>query len=279
MAAILSTYGPAFVHGLWFIGAVFVAGLFVASLVLKDVSLVDVFWGLGNAAMAWIFFASGRGDGARAVVTLVLATAWGVRLGGYIGLRNFGAEDARYARLRRHIEERGGNFALHSLRTIFLFQGLCMAVCSLPLLVAIVTPGRPALGVLGIAGAGLAALGIVIETVADFQMSRFRRTRTTRGEVMDRGLWRYSRHPNYFGEMLVQWSFFLLALDAGPIGFLAAPGPLILSYLIMGPMGANLLERRLGKKNPGYEDYVRRTSAFIPLPPKPAAADPFGADL
>ncbi len=271
-AEIWTTYGLAFVHGAIFVLGFFVLTLWLASIMLKDTSIVDVFWGFGCATMAWIFYLTAGAHEPRAIIALGFATAWGVRLGAYIGTRNWGAEDARYARLRRHITDRGGNYVLHSLRAIFLFQGGAMLLCTLPLLVAIVTPDRPALGPMAWIALIMLSVGVVMETVADWQMANFRATRADRMAVMDRGLWRYSRHPNYFAEMLVQWSFFLLAVDATPLGWATIPAPLALSYLIIGPMGANLLERRLGKKNPNYEDYVRRTSAFIPRPPKPAAA-------
>ena len=270
MQAIWATYGEAFTNGVLFVAGFFMLTLWVASLILKDTSIVDVFWGLGCAAMAWIFFLTSPGAESRAMLTLALATAWGVRLGVYIGARNWGAEDPRYARLRRHITDQGKNYVWHSLRAIFLFQGGAMVVCTLPLLVAIVSPAPARLGPAALAGATLAAVGILIETAADWQMAHFRAHRTVPGEVMDRGLWRYSRHPNYFGEMLIQWGLFLLAVDVGPLGFFTIPAPLTLSYLIMGPMGANLLERRLGKKSPAYRAYLERTSPFIPWPPKPA---------
>jgi len=278
MDAIWTTYGAAFTHGLLFVGGFFVLTLWLASIVLKDTSIVDVFWGLGCAAMAWIFFLTGHGPGPRALLALGLATAWGVRLGGYIGARNWGAEDARYARLRRHIGDQGKSYLWHSLRAIFLFQGGAMVLCTLPLLVAIVSPAPASLGVAGWVGVGLACIGLALETAADWQMAHFRATRTARGEVMDRGLWRYSRHPNYFGEMMVQWGFFALAADTGLLGLATIPAPLALSYLIMGPMGANLLERRLGKKSADYQAYIRRTSAFVPWPPKAAAADPVAGE-
>ena len=269
IAAAWSTYGAAFTHGLMFVGGFFVLTLWLASIVLKDTSIVDVFWGLGCAAMAWIFFLTSAGSEPRAMITLGFATAWGVRLGLYIGSRNWGAEDARYARLRRHIAEQGKSYLWHSLRAIFAFQGGAMVVCTLPLLVAIVTPGRPQLGPLAWISMAMMAVGVVMETTADWQMAHFRAHRAVKGEVMDRGLWRYSRHPNYFAEMLVQWGFFLMALDAAwPLGLVTVIAPAALSYLIVGPMGANLLERRLGKKNAGYADYIRRTSAFVPWPPK-----------
>jgi steroid 5-alpha reductase family enzyme len=268
MEAIWAVYGAAFTHGVIFVGGFFVITLWLASIVLKDTSIVDVFWGIGCAAMAWIFYLTARGAEPRATITLVFATLWGVRLGVYIGARNWGGEDPRYARLRRHIADQGKSYLWHSFRAIFLFQGGAMALCTLPLLVAIVSPAPAGLGIAGSVSLAMLSVGVVMETVADWQMAHFRATRTERGAVMDKGLWRYSRHPNYFAEMLVQWGFFLMAVDTGPLGLLTIVAPLALSYLIIGPMGANLLERRLGKKNPGYEDYVRRTSAFVPWPPK-----------
>jgi steroid 5-alpha reductase family enzyme len=271
VSEIWSTCGAAFTHGAIFVGGFFVVTLWLASIILKDTSIVDVFWGLGCAAMAWIFFLTSPGAEPRSVIALGFATVWGLRLGLYIGMRNWGAEDARYARLRRHVTDQGKNYTLHSLRAIFAFQGGAMLLCTLPLLVAIVSPAPARLGVAAYLGIILATVGVVMETAADWQMGHFRATRGERGLVMDRGLWRYSRHPNYFGEMLVQWGFFLMALDTGPRAAVTILAPLALSYLIIGPMGANLLERRLGRKNPGYEDYIRRTNAFIPGPPKPKA--------
>ena len=145
-----------------------------------------------------------------------------------------------------------------------------MFVCTLSMVVAIASPVSGPPGAVFWIGLVLWAVGLSIESVADWQMAHFRQRRTEPGQVMDQGLWHYSRHPNYFGEMLVQWSLFLLACDAGLVGAVTVVAPLILSYLIIGPLGANLMERRLGKKNPGYESHVGRTSAFIPWPPKRA---------
>ena len=273
MSEIWTVYGAAFTHGAVFVGGFFVVTLWLASIALKDTSIVDVFWGLGCAAMAWIFFLTSPGAEPRAMITLGFATAWGLRLGAYIGMRNWGGEDARYARLRRHITDKGRNYVLHSLRAIFLFQGGAMVLCTLPLLAAIVSPAPQQLGPAAYIAIAMLAVGVLMETVADWQMGHFRATRSERGQVMDSGLWRYSRHPNYFAEMLVQWGFFLMALDTGLRAGVTIVAPLALSYLIMGPMGANLLERRLGKKSPGYEDYVRRTSAFVPWPPRPRAPE------
>src|SRR5205085_1874558 len=177
------------------------------------------------------FYWTSAGAEPRGAVTLILATLWGLRLGLYIGARNWGGEDRRYARLRQHITDQGRNYVLYSLRAVFLYQGVAMVICTLPLLIAIVTPTNGQLGLLGTIAAAIIAIGILIETVADWQMAHFRRSRTQQGEVMDRGLWRYSRHPNYFGEMLVQWGFFLMACSAGAIGIATILAPALLSYL------------------------------------------------
>jgi steroid 5-alpha reductase family enzyme len=157
---------------------------------------------------------------------------------------------------------------LYSLRAVFGLQGLLMFLCTMPVVVAIAMPSSGPPSLLVWFGFGLSAVGLTVEALADWQMTRFRRQRRSPGEVMDRGLWRYSRHPNYFGEMLVQWGLYLMACDTGLIGMLTIFAPALLSAMIIGPLGANLLERRLGKKNPGYQDYVRRTSAFVPWPPR-----------
>ena len=253
---------PHLLRGAVFVLVFFVLALWLVSVTMKDSSIVDIFWGPGCAAVGWVYYVGSVG-GARATLALILATLWGLRLGLYIGARNWGAEDRRYARLRAHITEQGRNYTLYSLRAVFAYQGGAMVICTLPLLFAIASPGQ-AIGPLAWLGAALSLAGLVTEVIADQQMAAFRAGSRAPGEVMDRGLWRYSRHPNYFGEMVVQWGIFLVALDSGPLALISAVAPALLSYLIMGPMGAALLERRLMKKNPGYAAYVGRTSAFVP---------------
>ena len=270
MSELLATYGAALVNSALFVIGFFVITLWLVSIAIRDSSIVDIFWGLGCAAVAWVaWFSAGSGT-LRSEVVLAAATIWGLRLGLYIGTRNWGAEDKRYARLRKHVTDQGKNYTWYSLRAVFGMQGIAMFVCTLPLVVAIVAPAPALSGPLLWVGAVLAGAGVIIEATADWQMSRFRAARTQQGVVMDRGLWHYSRHPNYFGEMMVQWGLWLMACDVGAVGYATIIAPLLLSYVIIGPMGANLLERRLGKKNPGYEDYIRRTSAFVPWPPRKA---------
>ncbi len=258
---------PLVERGVLFVAVFFVAGLWVISLAMKDSSIVDVFWGPGCAAVAWVYYLGGASGQPRAILAVGLATAWGLRLGWFIGSRNWGTEDPRYARLRAHVTGLGRNYALYSLRAVFAFQGVAMVICTAPLLFAITLPGGRT-GPLAWLGGAIAIGGLIVETIGDQQMRAFRAGRRKPGAVMDRGLWRYSRHPNYFGEMLVQWGLFFIALDTGPLAWLTIVAPALLSYLIMGPMGAGLLERRLLKKNPGYAAYVARTSAFIPMRPK-----------
>lgn len=262
----LTGLAPLLLRSGGFVLVAFVLVLWPLSLRLRDASIVDIFWGPGCAAMAGIYFFSTPSPGPRALTCLILATAWGLRLGLYIGRRNHAGEDPRYAAIRAEVVARGGNFALYSLRVVFIYQGLAMILVTLPSLFAIAgtTPG---LGIIGGLGGIVALAGLLIETIADQQMSRFRATRQDRSQVMDRGLWRYSRHPNYFGEILVQWGLFLLALDAGPWALITAIGPAVLTYGIIGPMGAALLEKRLGS-NPAYDAYVRRTSLIILWPPQ-----------
>lgn len=266
MIDVMTVQAPLLLRSGGFALVAFVLVLWPLSLRLRDASIVDIFWGPGCAAMAWIYYLATPDPGPRALICLVLATAWGVRLGLYIGQRNHAVEDPRYAAIRAEVAARGGNFALYSLRVVFIYQGVAMLAVTLPALFAI-TGVAPGLGLFGWLGAIVASAGLVIETIADQQMSRFRATRQDRGEVMDRGLWRFSRHPNYFGEILVQWGLFLLALDTGLWALIAALGPAILTYAIIGPMGAALLEKRLGS-NPAYDAYVRRTSLIILWPPR-----------
>jgi len=271
MMQALSATWPALLASAIFIAVFFVAALWIISIQIKDSSIVDFCWSLTCAACAWIaYLASNHGMTPRVALVLAAVTIWGLRLGLYIARRNWGREDPRYARLRQKTQERGLNYTFYSLRAVFAFQGIVTWITVLPLVVAVAGPGPAEPGPLTWIGAAVWLIGFIIEATADAQMSSFRAHRTSPDQVMDRGLWRYSRHPNYFGEILVQLSYFLFACEIGAPALLTIVGPALLSYLIIGPMGANLLERRLGKKKPAYADYVRRTSAFIPWPPRRA---------
>jgi len=191
---------------------------------------------------------------------LVLATAWAVRLTVYITSRNWGEpEDRRYRNIRARHEP---NFALKSLFIVFILQGLLAWIVSLPLLAAAI--GVTELGTLDYFGTTIVLLAIVFEALADWQLSRFKADPRNRGRVMEEGLWRYTRHPNYFGECCVWWGLWLIALSAG--GWWSVLGPALMTTLLLKVSGVSLLERDIGERRPDYRRYIERTNAFIPGP-------------
>ncbi len=237
------------------------AGLWLWSLSLRNASIVDVWWGPGFATLAlftWLLAEEGN-----ALVT-ALTVVWGLRLGAYLLWRNAGkGEDPRYAAMRRHHGERFGRV---SLFTVFGLQGVLMWFVSMPVQVA--QAGGPAsFGPFEAVGVGLFSLGLFFETVGDWQLARFRADPANAGAVMDRGLWRYTRHPNYFGDCCAWWGIFLVALPA-PGAVFTVGSPLLMTLFLLRVSGVALLERSIGKRRPGYAEYQRRTSAFVPLPPR-----------
>ncbi len=252
---------------LWSAGAL-LALMFVTwtlSLVLRDVSIVDSAWGLAFVAVAWVAFALGDGEHARRLLVAGLVSVWGLRLAGYIARRKLRErrEDPRYAAWR---ERHGARFPLVSLFTVFLLQGALVWVVSLPVQGAAGQDGG--LGPLDFVGVAVWAAGLFFEATGDAQLARFKADPANRGTVMDRGLWRYTRHPNYFGDFLVWWGLYLIALSAG--AWWTLPGPLVMTLLLTRVSGKDHLERSLSKR-PGYADYVARTSGFVPLPPRGAS--------
>ena len=183
----------------------------VASVALRDAGIADIAWGLAFVAIAWTVSAVGDGDPERSLLIAILVTAWGVRLAAYISERRNG-EDRRYAEMRSEHE----NFALRSLWSIFATQALIAWVITLPIQVAATDPTPGFLGALAFIGVALSAFGIVFEAVADAQLRAFTKDADSKGKVMDHGLWRYSRHPNYFGEVCVWWGACLLYTSPSP---------------------------------------------------------------
>jgi steroid 5-alpha reductase family enzyme len=244
---------------------VVLGGTFLVALNLGRHAVVDVSWGLGFAAIAVTAFlaSEGAGDGFIAGSALVLTVIWGVRLAVHIGLRSRGhGEDPRYVEL---LSRAPGNPQLFALRRIYLIQGVVMWFVSLPVQVAMFTRGE-ANAVTWI-GVLLWVVGFTFETVGDLQLTRFRNDPATRGQVLDTGLWRYTRHPNYFGDACVWWGLSLIAFSVWP-GILTILSPLAMTWLLARGTGKPLLEKDMSSRRPGYADYVRRTSGFVPLPPK-----------
>ena len=243
--------------------ALAMTALWVLSVRLRDTSIVDIGWGPAVASTAlWHLPWEAPGSGPRAWLAAGLVVAWGLRLGAYLWVRARGrGEDARYAAMRA---EHGDRWAARSLWTVFLLQAALAWIIGLPAQWAAASRGP--LGAWDAAGAAVATAGILFEAVADAQLRRFKRTAPP-GAVMDQGLWRYSRHPNYFGECVAAWGMYLLAVGAGhPLA--ALPGPVLLTFLLLRVSGVTLLERHL-EARPEYAAYVARTSAFVPWPPAP----------
>ena len=239
--------------------------LWLVSLAIKNASIVDIFWGAGFAAIAVITFIQTDGYLTRKRLITALALIWGLRLALHIGWRNHGkGEDFRYQAMRKRIGER---FAFVSLFTVFGLQGVLMWLISLPLQVAQLSRDPAPLTWLDVLGTALWIVGFLFEAIGDLQLTLFRINPVSRGRVMDRGLWAYTRHPNYFGDALLWWGFFLIA-SATPNGWWTVISPVLMTTLLMKVSGVALLEKTLLKTRPEYRDYVRRTSAFFPMPPR-----------
>ena len=241
--------------------------LWAVSMLARDSSLVDIWFSPCIALAAIVGSQLGAGAGPRKLLLAALATIWALRLGGYLLWRNWGREDPRYARFRKHLEDQGKNFALHSLLRINLYQGAIVFLALAPFIVAQSAAGPVELGVLARLGAALSLFGVAFQGIADWQLARFKADPASAGRILDTGLWRYSRHPNYFGESCVWWGYWLVACEV-PWGWATAVSPAFMTWSILGMMGKELVERRMLKKRPGYEDYVARTSGFIPWFPR-----------
>ncbi len=239
--------------------------LWILSLLIKDVTFIDSFWGLGFVVIAFFTFTRTGGADPRKMLILILTSTWGLRLALHLMLRwRKEGPDPRYVKM---LSKAPGNRHLFSLRKVFLIQGVLMWIISLPIQIGQVFSDPTNLGILAYLGAGLAIIGIFFETIGDWQLLQFRKDPETVGKACDRGLWRYTRHPNYFGDCCVWWGLFLIASE-NPIGLISIIGPVIITYILIKWSGASLLEWKLKKTRPGYEEYMRRTSAFIPWPPK-----------
>lgn len=238
--------------------------LWILSLLLKDSSIVDIFWGLGFVLQGWVyFFITPDGVPARKWLVVALVTAWGLRLAGYLLWRNWGREDFRYQQWR---EEHGERWWWWSLIQVFLLQGVLNWVVALPLLAGQTASTPLGLGWIEWVGIAIWGIGMVFETVGDIQLAMFKAKPENKGKVLNTGLWRYTRHPNYFGNFMIWWGIFVVALAAG--GWWSIIGPVVMTVLLMRVSGASLLERSLKQTKPEYAEYIRTTSEFFPWPPK-----------
>ena len=255
-----------FDFNLWLYGLmvllVFAAAGWLLSLPLRNVSIVDIMWSLMFLLASITYAMAHVAPGPRAWLVIGLVSLWSIRLAAFIGWRNFGKdEDFRYQKIRANNEP---GFAVKSVYLVFGLQAGLAWVISLPLLAAInsTTP----LGWLDALGVMLWFIGLVFEAGGDWQLSRFKGDPVNRGKVLDTGLWRYTRHPNYFGDFCVWWGFFFIALSSG--AWWSVVGPLVMSILLLKVSGVALLEKDIGDRRPDYNAYIQRTNAFFPGPPR-----------
>lgn len=244
---------------------------------LRDASIADVGWGLGFVLLAWLYLAMAPVSTPRSWLVAILATIWGLRLSTHIFRRNRGrGEDPRYRAMRA---AHGEAFWWRSLFTVFWLQGTLLWFIALTLLVAVRAPQPAALTAADVLGVLCFAVGLAFEVVGDRQLARFRADPSNRGKVLERGLWRYTRHPNYFGDALLWWGLYAMAA-ATPGGWLTVLSPVLMTLLLMRVSGVTLLEASLTVSKPGYRAYIARTPAFIPwfprVPGNLTSADPAG---
>ena len=227
---------------------------------LGRVSVVDTAWGLGFVAVALVSAAAGSGSGTRRLLLLLMVSLWGLRLASHVHRRNVGkGEDPRYAAL---LEGVPGDPLLVAVRKVYAVQGAALWFVSLPIQVSAAAGGGVAWVV--VLGVLLWALGLTFEAVGDRQLRDFKADPANRGAIMDRGLWSWTRHPNYFGDASVWWGIYLVAASAWP-GVFTVASPALMTYFLVFATGARLLERHLAER-PGYAAYQQRTSYFVPRP-------------
>ena len=231
-------------------------------------NVIDTAWGLGFCVVALTTFvrSPAAGSGVRRYVLLVLVLAWALRLSWHIGVRSLGkGEDPRYTEL---LDKAKGSRMLYAIKVIYAGQGALVFFISLPVQIGMFEHGS--FGVLGWLGVILWAVGLFFETVGDRQMEMFKGDSANKGKLIDVGLWRYTRHPNYFGDACVWAGLFVVSAEQWP-GVLTILSPAVMIYLLANGSGKKVLERSM-KKRPGYEDYMRRTSGFFPLPQRRSGA-------
>jgi steroid 5-alpha reductase family enzyme len=239
--------------------------LWLASLALKNSSIVDIFWGAGFVISAWTAFAlTPEGFAGRKWLLVILTSIWGLRLTLHILTRNWGkGEDFRYQVWRK---EAGAAWWWRSFFKVFLLQGILMWIIATPLLRAQISATPMQMTFLDYLAIPVWLVGFFFEAMGDWQLARFKANSANKGKVLNTGVWRYTRHPNYFGDAAQWWAYYLIALAAG--GWWTIFSPVLMTLLLMRVSGVTLLEKTLKDTKPGYQSYVESTSEFIPWFPK-----------
>lgn len=244
--------------------------LWLCSIKAADVTFIDTFWPLGMVMLAGSTFIQAQGSEDRKLLILVLTALWGFRLGAHLFTRWMAeGRDPRYQRiLGKSMEQNNWSFARAALLNVFLTQAPLLFIVCLPAQLGQVSAEPAELGWIAAAGAAIAIIGISFEAIGDWQLKQFRDNPANAGTVLNTGLWRFTRHPNYFGDACTWWGIWLIAAET-TAGFWTFIGPALLTWTLMKWSGVPLLEYSLKKRRPGYEDYIRKTSSFFPWPPKP----------
>lgn len=250
---------------------VMAAGFFVmwlVSIAMKDATLVDAYWGLGTVILAISTYVQVGGSD-RNNLLLGICALWGVRLAVYMTWRKLSeGPDRRYAKMMDRLKrDKNWGFATAVLISVILTQAPLQYLVSLPVQLGQIDGETTPLGMLAWAGVAVALFGLVFECIADWQLTRFKKNPDNAGKVMQAGLWKYSRHPNYFGEALVWWGLYMVAAETS-VGVWSVIGPAFLTWTLMKWSGAPTMENRMRRTKPDYADYIARTSGFVPLPPK-----------
>jgi steroid 5-alpha reductase family enzyme len=254
---------PLYLQGLFLILTLMTI-LWVVSIVIKNVSIVDMFWGFGFGLVNTFYFFNTETTPAK-IVLLVLVVIWGLRLSIYLAIRNVGKpEDFRYQEFRKKYGEK--NYWWISFFQTFLLQGILMWIISMPLLGVNLYSTSNTLNFIDILGIIIWLTGFIFEAGGDMQLARFKKNKANKGKVLTTGFWHYTRHPNYFGDSAVWWGYGLLCLSTGNYWLIS--GSVIMTLLILKVSGVVLLEKSLKEKKPEYENYIRETSSFIPWFPK-----------
>ncbi len=244
-----------------------VLALWLASIPLRDVSIIDMAFAVILFLVALSSYVQTDGVDDRKLLIVSLVGIWATRITIHLVKRNWGhGEDVRYSKLRSWVDDDRA-FIWLSLKKVFLLQGVVLWLVSLPIQLAQFYDSPAQVGWLGMLGAIICVAGIIYESVADMQLTRFRNNAENKGQVLNTGLWRYSRHPNYFGELCVWWGLFIIACE-NPLGWITIIGPLAYTYLIVNVTGQATLDKKMAREKPAYKAYMESTNGMIPMPPR-----------